>query len=212
MKKETQAQLGAHAVMFSVMKRKKDVVALLVRNGIEASVNDTDMQLSQKVTALAKTSATFRKEFMSLIGQPDFAAACATTFASMNGAFANAGGDPNPFTTLLNGSSNLNTLPSGGSFADEDADPPKGGSWFTAANITNTLGTALNAYLTLDKNKTDRDLASAGVKITQAQSSGIGSGTSLPVAQSSNTALYIGLGILVVSLAGVAIYFATKKK
>lgn len=214
-------QLGAHVIMYAVMNDKQGVVKLLNKNGVAVSVSDPNEVISQSVVALLKSSKTFRQEFMDFLLKHDLAFKSCNSYSSANGEFANAGGTVNPFTTISNESIGLNTLPSGGSFtptsetATTTTAPAKAGSWFNAQNISSSLNTALNAFLTLDKNKTDRELAKSGVVIAQSQSgSGVGSGGffDAPTAQKSNTVLYVILGVLGVAVVGTVIYFATKKK
>lgn len=215
MTKENQNKLGAHAVMFAVMKKRPEIVALLVQNGIPASISDTDMQLSNKITNVMRASDAFKKDFVDMLSKEDVAEACFSAY-SMNG-YSNAVGDPtkNPFAGLFD--SSLNTLPSGGTIQTTAAPttgttPPKS-SWFNATNITNTLNTALNAFLTLDKNKTDRELANAGVKIAQSNaSSGVGSGAIGWAPQtSSKTPIYVAVGVVVAAVIVAGVYYATKK-
>jgi len=121
----------------------------------------------------------------------------ATSYMSMSGEFANASG------SVADTSLNLTTAIGN--------DTPKK-SWFTGDKIEGTLNTALQAFLAIDKNKTDRALADASknVAMYNAQQGGstTGGGSS---DTKSNTALYVVLGVVGVALVGGLIYFATKK-
>jgi hypothetical protein len=85
-------------------------------------------------------------------------------------------------------------------------------SWFTADNIQGTLNTALNAFLVLDKNKTDRDLAKSAkdVAMYNSQTGGGATGGGVPPPK-SNTTLYVILGVVGLVLVGGIVYMATKK-
>ena len=90
---------------------------------------------------------------------------------------------------------------------------PEGFYLATSDNIQGTLNTALNAFLTLDKNKTDRELANASqnVAMYNAQQGGSNTGGA-PATTKSNTMLYVILGVVGVALIGGLIFVATKKR
>ena len=121
----------------------------------------------------------------------------ATSYMSMSGEFANASG------SVADTSLNLNT-------AIGANDTPKK-SWFTSGNIENTLNTGLQAFLALDKNKTDRALAASASDVAKYNAGDKDSEGNPKDDTKSNTALYVVLGVVGVALVGGLIYFATKK-
>jgi hypothetical protein len=192
---QKESQLGAHAVMWAVTNKPNEVRDLIKRNGFKNISYINVEQFANFVTQALRNSKPFRADFLALMAQyPEWA----TSYMSMQGEFANASGG------VADTSLNLTTA--------IGTDAPKK-SWFTSDNIQGTLNTALNAFLTLDKNKTDRELANASqnVAMYNAQQGGSNTGGA-PDTTKSNTALYVVLGVVGVALVGGLIYFATKKR
>ena len=192
---EKESQLGAHAVMWAVMNKPQEVEGLLLRNGIQA----TGASLEETVVVALKNSKPFRVDFLEMTSQyPEWAM---SYMASMDD-FVNSSG------RIADTSLNLTTAINAG---ETNSGTPRK-SWFTADNIQSTLNTALNAFLTLDKNKTDRALAGASkdVAMYNAQTGGT-TGGGIPPAK-SNTTLYVVLGLVGLGLVGGIIYLATKKR
>jgi hypothetical protein len=191
---EKESQLGAHAVMWAVMNKPQEVEGLLLRNGIQV----TGTSLEETVVVALKNSKPFRVDFLEMTSQyPEWAM---SYMASMDD-FVNSSG------RIADTSLNLTTAINAG---ETNSGTPRK-SWFTADNIQSTLNTALNAFLTLDKNKTDRALAGASkdVAMYNAQTGGT-TGGGIPPAK-SNTTLYVVLGLVGLGLVGGIIYLATKK-
>jgi hypothetical protein len=197
---QKESQLGAYAVMWAVTNKRKEVEELLRRNGVKLPIGISNWgSLSNFSVALATLSAirfskTFRADFVAMMAKyPEWA----TSYMSMSGEFANASG------SVADTSLNLTTA--------IGADTPKK-SWFTGDKIESTLNTALQGFLALDKNKTDRELASASRDVAKYNASiGKDSEGNPKDDTKSNTALYVVLGVVGVALVGGIIYFATKK-
>jgi hypothetical protein len=192
---ENESQLGAHAIMWAVMNVPEQVEELLIRNGIQVFGNS----LEETVVIALKNSRPFRADFLTLTSQyPEWA----MSYMATTDDYANVGGG------VADTSLNLTTAINAG--GTNTGTPKK--SWFTADKIESTLNTALNAFLVLDKNKTDRALAGASQNVAMYNSQQGGSGTigGTPPTK-SNTTLYVILGIFGVVLVGGIVYFATKK-
>jgi hypothetical protein len=198
---QRESQLGAHAIMWAVMNKPQEVRDLFSRNGMRFPIDINNPNnvpsgsvLAELVVKAIKNSKPFRADFLALMAQyPDWA----TSYMSMNGEFANFGGGVADFSLNLNN-------PKGG-------ETPKK-SWFTADNIQSTLNTGLNAFLTLDKNKTDRELAKASenVAMYNSQSGGTtGGGAPTP---KPNTMLNVFYGVIGLALVGGLIFVASKKR
>lgn len=191
---ENESQLGAHAIMWAVINIPEQVEELLMRNGIQVN----GVVLEDTVIMALKNSKPFRADFLELTSQyPEWAMSYMATmddYANSTGRIADTSLN---LTTAINaGSTNTGT-------------PKK--SWFTADNIQGTLNTALNAFLTIDKNKTDRELANASTKVAMYNSqTGGTTGGGVPT-QKSNTTLYVILGVVGLALVGGIVYMATKK-
>lgn len=194
---QKESQLGAHAIMWAVTNKRQEVQDLLKRNGFVPLTGSWDLLKPQALASYVKKALgtkTFKADFLALMAQnPQWA----TSYMSMQGEFSNASG------SVADSSLNLTTAIGSG-------DTPKK-SWFTADNIQNTLNTGLNAFLTLDKNKTDRELAKASENVAKFNAQTGGTTDGVPSTTKSNTALYVVLGVVGVALVGGLIYFATKK-
>jgi hypothetical protein len=199
---QKESQLGAHAVMWASTNKPEEVRDLFKRNGIRfpydpnnPSYVPTGSVLAALVTRALKMSKPFRADFVSMMAKyPEWA----TSYMSMNGEFANASG------SVADTSLNLTTA--------IGTDAPKK-NWFTADNIQSTLNTGLNAFLQLDKNKTDRALAGSAADVAKYNASVGKDSEGKPKDDTkSNTALYVVLGVVGVALVGGLVYFATKKR
>jgi hypothetical protein len=187
---QKESQLGAHAIMWAVTNRRKSVEGLLIRNGITPLIN---YPLENLVTKALRTSKPFRADFLAFMAQnPNWV----KSYMSVNPDFANASG------SVADNSLNLDNLIGGNT-------PKK--NWFTADNIEGTLNTALQGYLALDKNKTDRELARASRDVAMYKAGDKEDDDDDDNDTKSNTALYVVLGVVGVALVGGLIYFATKK-
>jgi hypothetical protein len=196
---QKESQLGAYAVMWAVTNKKQEVQDLLKRNGIQLPFGISNWgSLSNFSLALATLSAIrfskpFRADFVSMMAKyPQWA----TSYMSMSGEFANVSG------SVADTSLNLDNLIGGNT-------PKK--NWFTADNIEGTLNTGLQAFLALDKNKTDRELARASRDVAMYKAGDKEDDDDDDNDTKSNTALYVVLGVVGVALVGGLIYFATKK-
>jgi hypothetical protein len=191
---ENESQLGAHAIMWAVINIPEQVEQLLMRNGIQVN----GVVLEDTVIMALKNSKPFRADFLELTSQyPEWAMSYMATMDD----YANSTG------RIADTSLNLTTAINAGS--TNSGTPKK--TWFTADNIQGTLNTALNAFLTLDKNKTDRALAgsASNVAMYNSQTGGTTGGGVPP--PKSNTTLYVILGVVGLVLVGGIVYFATKK-
>ena len=63
------ANIGALSIMYVVMNKRAEVIALLVKNGVKVPNNASDMQLALLVTNLLKISKAFSRDFNQLITQ-----------------------------------------------------------------------------------------------------------------------------------------------
>jgi len=186
---QKESELGAYAIMWAVTNKRQELEDLLKRNGIQTK----GFELSKIVSLALSSSKPFRADFVAMMAKyPQWA----TSYMSMSGEFANASG------SVADTSLNLNT-------AIGDNIPKK--NWFTADNIEGTLNTALQGFLALDKNKTDRELARASRDVAMYKAGDKEDDDDDDNDTKSNTALYVVLGVVGVALVGGLIYFATKK-
>ena len=63
------ANIGALSIMYVVMNKRAEVIALLVKNGVKVPNNASDMQLALLVTNLLKISKAFSRDFNQLVTQ-----------------------------------------------------------------------------------------------------------------------------------------------
>ena len=199
---QKESQLGAHAIMWAVTNKRNEVEDLAKRNGISFSymtpngmVPYSDLMTAQSLSSYMRKSPRIKQDFITMMAKyPQWA----TSYMSMSGEFANASG------SVADTSLNLTNA--------IGADTPKK-SWFTGDKIESTLNTALQAYLALDKNKTDRALAGSASDVAKYNASiGKDSEGKPKDDTKSNTMLYVILGVLGLALVGGVIYIATKKR
>jgi hypothetical protein len=209
--------LGAQALLHTIQIKKAEVIALLLKHGVVVSSTTPDMEIAMIVTNLCKTSNSFYKGFTKLIADKKVVE---TIYSSMDGYSNTTGGTfytPSTFdigdtttttTNYCDKPENKALALCGGSTASNSNTTPKSStSWLT--NALNLAQTGFNGYLQLDTNKTKRALADASVQVTQAGGNVNGMP---PATKSSNTALYVVLGFVGVSVIGLLVYLATKKK
>ncbi len=199
------ASLGAYGVMYVVMNKKSQVIALLLKNGVVVPDNASDMQIALLVTDLLKVSKSFYKDFSALLVNKDVVYGMSV---NMSGSYANAGGFVAPTTSfdtsIFEQQTTTSTTP------PKDTKP----SGTTPSWINQGLGllqTGFQGYLQLDDNKTKRELANASVQISQ---SGQGSSDSVlpPASTGMSTGAIVGLSLLGVTVVGLVIYLVTKKQ
>ena len=198
-----QANLGASIIVYVTNQHRKEVIDLLLRNGVVAPSNSTDIELAQIVTQLLKSSKNFKKEFLQLLGKPNVLQGT----VSMSG-YSNAVGSfsdtfsvaPSPFSTTA--------FPTSTTTATTATTAPKTG--FTLDKALNIFGQGLNAYLQLDTNKTNRALANASV--ANAQAGNVIPQETINASEKSNTTMYVVLAILGVAIVGGGIWYAVKNK
>jgi hypothetical protein len=208
--------LGAQALLHTIAIKRAEVIALLLKHGVVVSSTAPDMEIAMIVTNLCKTSNSFYKGFTKLIADKKVVE---TIYSSMDGYSNTTGGTFYTPTTFDIGdtttTSNYCDKPEnkalalcGGSTSTNSTTTPKSSSsWLT--DVLNLAQTSFNGYLQLDTNKTKRALADASVQVTQAGGNVNGMP---PATTSSNTALYVVLGFVGVSVIGLLVYLATKKK
>jgi len=207
--------LGAQALLHTIQIKKPQVIALLLKHGVVVSSTTPDMEIAVLVTNLCKTSNSFYKGFTELIADKKVVE---TIYSSMDGYSNTTGGTFYTPSTFNIGDTTTTTnycdkpenkalaLCGGTSSSSSSSTPSK--TKFSWADALNLAQTGFNGYLQLDTNKTKQALANASVQVAQA--GGNVNGTLPP--PSSNTALYVVLGFVGVSVIGLIVYLATKKK
>jgi hypothetical protein len=193
--------LGAYGIMYVVQNKRSQVVALLLKNGVVAPSNATDMQLALLVTNLLKVSKSFYRDFSALLLSQEVVAGMSS---NMSGSYANAGGvvDPNfDFGIFTGGNSTTTTT------------TPKPTTIATNTSSTSWLNTGLDllqdgfkGYLQLDDNKTKRALADATVKISETKEE------TPPPPTKLSTGAIIGISLLGVTVVGLVVYLIVKNK
>jgi len=206
------SDVGALSIMFLVTHKRSEVVALLLKYGVVVPSNSTPTTIALMVTNLLKTSRQFNADWRAFMTNN-----ASSMFASADGVFANATG------SAFNIDPSVFTLPSGGSIAPSGTTPTPSSStsssgtpkWLQTGLDTLTQG--LNAYLQIDNNKTKVALANASVQVAQTgatidPTTGLPSSSYAPAPKSSNTTLYVVLGIVGIGVVGLLVYMANKKK
>jgi hypothetical protein len=210
--------IGATSVMFVVMKKRAELLALLTKNGVKYPANATDMQLAMIVTNLLKISKSFRMEFEKLLTEQDVIVGI---FSGMDGAYSNftfetTTFDPNVFAPKTNTLTIPKTKPYNLNLQKSTFTQPKEKSKFNLGSALELLQTGFTGYLALDENKTQKALAEASVKIKESDVKlgelGILPDGNLPKKDGLSTGTIIGISIAGILVIGVGIYFAMKNK
>lgn len=204
------ANLGALSIMYVVMNKRAEVIALLVKNGVQVPNNATDMQLALLVTNLLKISKTFSRDFNKLVSQKEVVSGIFTgfdgSFSYVNNYFSNLPTFDKDLFPTSNTSTTTNTK--------NTKDKKEGGGFFN--NALSLLQTGFQGYLALDENKTKRALADASVQIKQSDVSlaekGILPSGNIPAPTGLSTGAIIGLSVLGIAVVGGVLYLALRKK
>lgn len=205
--------LGAYGVMYVVINKKNQVISLLLKNGVVAPSNATDIQLALLVTNLLKVSKSFYKDFSALLLNQDVVNEMSV---NMTGSYANFTGDaewckdsanqtanPNAYKLLCKNSTTFDPK----TFTTEKKDTTSSTSWLNTGLAL--LQDGFKGYLQLDENKTKRELADASVKISNDE---VTKKEDLPPSTGLSTGAIVGLSVLGVSVVGLIIYLIVKNK
>lgn len=208
------SSLGAYGIMYVIKTKRSQVVALLLKNGVVAPSNASDMQIALLVTDLLKVSKSFYNEFSTLLVNKDviygMSANMSGSYSNMSGSYSNVDGNsefcnnsenkvssPTSYK-LLCGDSTTTTTP-------KDTTPTP--NWINKG--LGLLQEGFKGYLQLDENKTKRELADASVKISSDEV--ITKEDALPSTGLSTGAI-VGISLLGVTVVGLVVYFIIKKK
>ena len=209
------ANIGALSIMYVVMNKRAEVIALLVKNGVKVPNNASDMQLALLVTNLLKISKAFSRDFNQLITQNEVVSGIFSGFdgnySYVNNYFGNLPTfDPNLFSSPATPTTTGTPTKTPATAQDTKSK----GNFF--GNALGLLQTGFTGYLALDENKTKRALADASVQIKQsdvslAEKGILPAGNTLPKTGLSTGAI-VGLSVLGIAVVGGVIYFAMKNK
>lgn len=209
------ANLGALSIMYVVINKRAEVIALLVKNGVQVPSNATDMQLALMVTNLLKVSKAFGKDFNKLLSQKEVISGIFQGFdgsySYVNNYFSNLPTfDQNLFSSPATPSVATTTATTSSTKSDNSSSP----SWL--AQGLNLLQTGFQGYLALDQNKTQRELANASVQIKQTDlalaDKGILPSGNTPTPTGLSKGAIVGLSVLGIAVVGGVLYFALKKQ
>jgi hypothetical protein len=191
------ASLGAYGIMYVVVNRKSEVLALLLKNGVVVPSNASDITIALAVTNLLKVSKSFYIEFSKLLVSEDTVKGMSV---NMSGSYANVGGDSSVFDpSVFQGGTPITTT---------NSTPKSSPSWLNTG--LGLLQTGFQGFLQLDENKTKRELADASVKISNDEV--VKSTTTPPPPKGLSTGAIVGISLLGVTVVGLLIYLITKKK
>lgn len=201
--------------MYVVINKRAEVIALLVKNGVQVPSNATDMQLALMVTNLLKVSKAFGRDFNKLLSQKEVISGIFQGFdgsySYVNNYFSNLPTfDQNLFSSPATPSVATTTATTSSTKSDNSSSP----SWL--AQGLNLLQTGFQGYLALDQNKTQRELANASVQIKQTDlalaDKGILPSGNTPTPTGLSKGAIVGLSVLGIAVVGGVLYFALKKQ
>lgn len=206
--------LGALGIMYVVKNKKSEVIALLLKNGVVAPSNATDLQIGLLVTNLLKVSKSFYRDFSALMLSQDTVEGLSS---NMSGSYANANGIGYTFgssastsglgfdTTIFNPKKTTTTTTTT-TTPKKDETKTSSSSWLNQG--LGLLQTGFQGYLQLDENKTKRALADASVKI----STDSVTKDETPPPSKLSTGAVVGLSLLGLAVVGAVVYLIVKKK
>ena len=198
----SKANVGAYGIMYVVRNKKNEVVSLLLKNGVVAPSNASDIQIALLVTNLLKISKSFYRDFSKLLLSEDVVSGISL---NMSGSYANATGFSSNDYTLPTFDFVTNTpikTPPATTVSTNSSSP----SWLNQG--LNILQTGFQGYLQLDDNKTKRELANASVKISETQPEEKGSTAKTGM----STGAILGISLLGLTVVGFITYLIIKKK
>lgn len=207
-----EANLGASMIVYAISQRREEVIDLLLRNGIVAPSGLTDFQLSQVVAELLKTSKNFKDEFMMFLIDTGVLedSVSMSGYSNVNGYDFSKYNTNFDFDFLKKDNIKTTTSTDKTTTTDKSKDPKTG---FTLDKALGLLDKGLNAFITLDTNKTNRALANASVVTAQTGGGSVSDETKDDKPEKdSNTTLYVVLAILGIAVVGGGIWFAVKNK
>lgn len=190
--------LGAYGIMYVIKNRRSEVVALLLKNGVVAPNNASDMQIALLVTDLLKVSKSFYNDFSKLLIDKNVVYGMS---ANMSGSYANAGGIVIPTFDLDE------ELLDDSTTTTSNSSSPKSTGWLNQG--LQLLQTGFKGYLQLDDNKTKRALADASVQISEDE---VIKKEDLPPSNTLSTGAIVGISLLGVTVVGLIVYLIAKKK
>ena len=236
-------QTGALALVSLTKNYKPQMVALLLRNGIIANNNMSEKQLASLMASVLKVSPAYKKDLSTFVSNPKVAQKVAGGFMNFTeeAKFFNVTGFADftdftvPFcdrpenanlamckddplmtattTTASPASSSTTTAPSS---TTNTANSPSFWSGLLS-QVPNYLNQGLGLLGSMDKNKTDREIADAQAKIAMYQAQGltINPETGLPLANPKSTGMstttIVVLSLVGVGLLGTVIYLVARK-
>ena len=208
------ANIGALSIMYVVMNKRAEVIALLVKNGVKVPNNASDMQLALLVTNLLKISKAFSRDFNQLVTQNEVVSGIFSGFDGNYSYVNNYFGNLPTFDPNLFSSPATPTTTPVVKTPKTAQDTKSKGNFF--GNALGLLQTGFTGYLALDEHKTKRALADASVQIKQsdvslAEKGILPAGNTLPKTGLSTGAI-VGLSVLGIAVVGGVIYFAMKNK
>jgi hypothetical protein len=217
--------LGAYGIMYVVINRKSEVLALLLKNGVIVPSNASDITIALAVTNLLKVSKTFYVEFSQLLLNEDVIYGLSSnmtgSYANMSGSYANLTGDsafckdktnkdlfPSSYKSACEGSSSFDPKAFNTGKDTKDTKDKSGSTGWLNKGLE-LLQNGFAGYLQLDENKTKRELADASVKISNDETT---KKEALPPSTGLSTGAIVGISLLGVTVVGLVIYLVVKNK
>lgn len=230
-------QTGAFTLVLLAKNYKPQMVSLLIRNGIIANNSMSDAQLAGTMANLLKVSVPFKKDMENFLNNPQVAQKVMGGFANFTeeAKFFNFTAD-NKFFNFADETIPFCQRPENANLTlcKKDVLTPTGSNTTTTTTTTasqspsfwsgllsqvpNYLNQGLGLLGSLDKNKTDREIADAQARIAMYQAQGLTvdptTGLPIPPAKTGwSTGAIVGVtfaGVALLAIAGYAIYKAGK--
>lgn len=196
------------AIGIAISKDESGIRQLLQRNGVSTANIKTKLQLSDVFVESMMASRGMAKDFESYIKSKSVANA--SGYYNIN-AFNNLVGDAVPDAYNMSGSNISDNFVNADGENEEEKE--KGG-FFSGLNLADLLQSAKEVYLA-DVNADTVSNETEQIKLasqTQILNPDLNPSVNVPAQSSSNTGLYIGLGVLGLAVVLGAVYVFSRKK
>lgn len=220
------AQTGALTLVLLTKMYKSQMIALLVKNGIVVSNNDSEQQITSLMANLLKVSKSFSQDLNDFVTNPSVTSAIinrmkeTTQYSGFSGnGYFNSEGDTSNMDSMMQELENLSeTDPIVGT----PVTPKKG--FFSGLNFGDLLTQGMNLFGNYTKAQSDAEIAKQHGIVAQAQNgtsasagSGLGGGKNINSNDSNkdtgmSTTTIVLLSLLGVAVLGTLVYFVAKPK
>ena len=228
-------ETGAMTLVLLVKNYRGQMIALLLKNGVTVPSGASNQQVAVIMANLLKVSKSFAKDISRFIQNPKVVEVLAGGLVENSeyfraSGFADENGDNAKYFRadgFMSVTGNKYGIPDV-SFRPDDSEnetsatPKKASSFWSGLNFADILNKGLETFGSLDKNKTDREIARAQTKVGANLGLGLGSEDSgsggsssrkgTPDDKGMSTTTIVVLSLVGIAVIGTIIYFVARPK